>query len=151
MQPQFADELLKPRRSLRLPRNVLENVGIGEHRRELSAISRQLSAYRTRWKWIPICSVILSEAKDLCTLRPVARVLRPANDVGLRMTHQCFLPTIATPARRPRPQRAPNHRNLPHVIAVVGHHLPQHSLQRSGDRPVPFVNAFDFTLKFWCR
>src|SRR5450631_1910971 len=108
MQPQFADELLKPRRSLRLPRNVLENVGIGEHRRELSAISRQLSAYRTRWKWIPICSVILSEAKDLCTLRPVARVLRPAKDADLRMTHQFFY-QLSPP---PRGGHAPSARRI---------------------------------------
>src|SRR6204780_130390 len=56
------------------------------------------------------------------------------------------LPRIPAPTRRPRPQYSPDHRNLPHVIARMRHHLPEHGLERPGNILISLMRGLDVEL-----
>jgi len=73
-----------------------------------------------------------------------------ANDERLT-TNDGYLPSISAPAGRPDTQGASDHRNLAHVIAIVRHHLPEHSLKRSREFRIAFVHRFDLPLHFLLR
>src|SRR5258708_25385799 len=60
-------------------------------------------------------------------------------------------PCISAAAWRPHAEHPTDHRDLAGVIAVVGDHLPEHSVKRSRHFLVTFVDSLDLPLHFVWR